>query len=181
MEIYRAEFNIAPVVIGMAPGFFFFSLAIGASMGSLLFGFVVAGLPILVLMFLVIASIRRSSAIVFADTFEYTTSLTAKSVKRIEASKIESVDFRESIIGRSNWGSVTVRGAGIRALRINNVRDPEKFAEALRSIASAGTSKNKTPQSTTMSTNLRELNELFKTGVISQQEFDKAKSKLLDL
>jgi hypothetical protein len=179
MEVYRAEFTLAPIFIGFLPGCIFFPLILSLEFG--LVGFLSAGVPLLLLLFITIAAMRRSAAIVFADTFEFSTSLTSRSVRRIEASKIESVDFRESLIGRSRWGSVTVRGAGLRALKVNNVKNPEKLAEALRSVASSPTSKKLTPESSTTTAKLQELNELFRTGVLSQQEFDKAKSKILDL
>jgi hypothetical protein len=90
------------------------------------------------------------------------------------------VDYRESVIGKGKWGSVTVRGAGIRALALGNIKHPEKLAEALRSIASSPVPKNSSGDTTNLASNLGELNKLMSEGVITKEEFEKAKSKLLN-
>ena len=178
-EKYRAEFTTTPVVIAFLPGIIFFSLMLSAATYTW-WGGLFAGVPLTLLMLLLRASIKRSSAIVFSDSFEYSTSLLSKSVRRIEASKIESVDYRESVIGKGKWGSVTVRGAGIRALALQNIKHPEKLAEALRSIASSPVPKNFSGDMTNLASNLGELNKLMSEGVITKEEFEKAKSKLFD-
>jgi hypothetical protein len=178
-EKYRAEFTTTPIVIAFLPGIIFFSLMLSAATYTI-WGGLFAGVPLTLLMLLLRASIKRSSAIVFSDSFEYSTSLLSKNVRRIEASKIESVDYRESVIGKGKWGSVTVRGAGIRALALGNIKHPEKLAEALRSIASSPVPKNSSGDTTNLASNLGELNKLMSEGVITKEEFEKAKSKLLN-
>jgi len=177
-EKFRAEFTPIPIFIGTLPGYFVFSLMLGAAVGILWTGLIFAS-PLLVIMGLALAAQKKTRATVYADAFEFSTSLTSKSVRRIEASKIESVDFRESLIGRSSWGSVTVRGAGIRALKVKNVRTPEKLADAIRSIASSPISKTATKQSTDLASSIQELNKMKNDGLITEEEFNKAKSKIL--
>lgn len=179
-EKYRAEFTVAPTLIGIVPGIIFFTLALSLGFSSLILGFFIGTLPLSILMGLTILAVKRSKAIVYSDAFEFSTTFLTKRVRRIEASKIESVDFRESIIGRSRWGTVTVRGAGLGALRIGNVRNPEKLAEAVRSVASSPNPKNAKSETSTLSTSISELSNLLAKGVITQEEFEKAKAKLLD-
>ena len=178
-EKFKAEFTTFPVVIAFAPGILFFSLMTGAATGNLWAGILIAGLPLSLLMGLVIVMIKKSQAIVYSDAFEYSSSFLSKSVKRIEASKIESVDFRESIIGKSGWGSVTVRGAGIRALMLKNVRNPEQLASALRSVASSPVPKSGKSDPSNLVSNIGDLKRLFDEGVITQEEFEKAKAKII--
>ena len=177
-EKFSAEFTPIPILIVILPAYFLISLWLGAVVGILWTGLIFAS-PLLVVMRVRLAAQKKTRAIVFADAFEFSTSLTSKSVRRIEASKIESVDFRESLIGRSSWGSVTVRGAGIRALKIQNVRTPEKLADAIRSIASSPISKTATKQSSDLASSIQELNKLKNDGLITEEEFNKAKSKIL--
>jgi hypothetical protein len=178
-EIYRAIFTTKPVYIAFMPGLIFFTLLTSAAFSNLIVGVLIAGLPLGLLMFLIITIIKKSQAVVYTDSFEFTTTIFSKSVRRIEASKIESVDFRESVIGKKEWGSVQVRGSGTRAISIGNVRNPEKLSEALRSIASSPSPKSNSEPNSKLISDLSELKEMFDKGIISESEFEKAKSKLL--
>lgn len=179
-EKYRAEFTSTPILIGFAPGIIFFTICAIAGFGSFVFGLLTATLPLSLLLGFCILALKKQKAIVYSDAFESSSSLFSRSASRIEASKIESVDFRESIIGRSRWGTVTVRGTGLGALRILNVKNPEKLAEAVRSVASSPIPKNAKNETQNLAANISELNNLLSKGVITQEDFEKAKSKLLN-
>lgn len=128
----------------------------------------------------VIVFVRKSSDIkVYSDRLEYSSTFLVKKVKRIEASKIESVDFSESLLGRSNYGAVKVKGSGTGIININPVKLPERLAEEVRKIASSPSSKSNN-NTNSMASKLTELNELLKQGVITQEDFEKAKNKILE-
>jgi hypothetical protein len=190
-EKYKAEFSLVPIYI--AWGFvIFLACLIG---GSWLFVelsdgndpvpawaiFLSGVLFFIPFLLLNIAIVKKTFATVFDDNYEVKTSFISKRVRRIEGSKIESVDFHESVIGRGRWGSVTVRGTGIRALIIGGVKNPEKMAEAIRSIASSSNSKSNSSDNTNVASSLTELNRLMIDGVISKEDFEKAKSKILGI
>ena len=124
-----------------------------------------------------------TTARVFDDRFEIESRFLVKSGSRIEASKIESVDFSESLLGRSRYGSLVVRGAGIRALQVIPIQDPEEIAEVVRRIADKSVSKTGT-RSTSDSgggdtQSLAELIRMKEQGHLTDAEFTAAKKKLL--
>lgn len=84
---------------------------------------------------------RLRFANIYSDRLESGTTYGRKVYRRIEASKIESVDVHESIFGKSTYGYVKVRGSGVGSVRLDPIVNPEKFAEAVRSIASAARGK----------------------------------------
>jgi len=179
-EKFEAEFTIVPIFIGFAPALVMFPLLVVLEKGGPWYLFF-SVLPIVLLMLLLIVMTRKSKAVVHLDAFEFSSSFLTRRVKRIEASKIESVAFSESIIGRSRWGSVTVRGTGLGALRVKDVKYPEKLADAVRSIASSPSPKNRKSESSHLVSDLGDLKRLLDDGIITQDEFEKAKNKRLNL
>ena len=106
-----------------------------------------------------------------------------KSSRRIEASKIESVNFTESLLGRHRYGGLTIRGSGIGALFVSPIQAPEEVAEAIRGIADKSASKA-TTKSTSGSAggdtqSLAELIRMKEQGHLTDTEFTAAKRKLL--
>jgi hypothetical protein len=105
--------------------------------------------------------------------------------RRIDAIKIESSSAANSIIKKAKYGFVTVTGSGGTTLKANPIANPEAFEAAVRSIsksASSNTANNAVPESRaqTLSSELSELEQLRAQGILSEDEFTKAKSKLLD-
>lgn len=126
--------------------------------------------------------IRRSTfADVYPDRVEFGATFFRTKMHRIEASKIESVIFSQSVLGKSNYGNVSIGGSGGMKLRIQNIIDPEAFVSAVKSISSAPIQKNAPAASGSAAKEIAELNELLKAGVISQEDFDKGKNKALGL
>ncbi len=126
--------------------------------------------------------VRKSTfADVYPDRVEYGSTFFRTRMHRIEASKIESVSFSQSVLGKSNYGNVSIGGSGGMRLRIQNIIDPEAFVSAVKSISSAPIQKNAPAASGSAAKEIAELNELLKAGVISQEDFDKGKNKALGL
>lgn len=142
------------------------------------------GVVILVVPYLIsLTSLRLAKPAVYADRVEFSSTFLAKQVRRIEASKIESVLVRESLLGRSRYGTVTVRGSGAGAIRLKRLAEPEKFAEAVRSVASAAQSKaaSQTAGASTsidLAGQIAQLDALRGSGALSESEFQAAKAKL---
>lgn len=128
---------------------------------------------------LIIYSRKKSEIRVYSDRVERVSTFFRTSVQRIEASKIESVDFNEGIIGKKNYGSVSLRGSGMRALAFTPIERPEELAEAIRRVASSPTSKNKSNSNASLGEKLLELQKLKEQGVLTEEEFEKAKNSLL--
>jgi len=120
---------------------------------------------------------------VFDDRVEVLSRFLVKKSRRIEASKIESVDFSESFLGRSKYGVLVVRGAGAAAITLSPIQLPEKVAEAIRGIADKPTSKTTTQlKSDSGGGDIQSLSELIKMkeqGHLTDTEFSAAKKKLL--
>ena len=160
-------------------------VALLASSGAEWYGFAIViiymGVPAAVILF--ISWLKTfTTARVFDDRFEIESTFLAKSASRIEASKIESVDFSESLLGRSRYGSLVVRGAGTRALQMIPIRDPEEIAEVIRGIADKSSSKQSKSTSDAGSGNTQSLAELIRMkeqGHLTDTEFTAAKKKLL--
>lgn len=119
---------------------------------------------------------------VFDDRVEVLNRFLVKSSRRIEASKIESVDFSQSLLGRSRYGQLTVRGAGSQAIVVQPVKDPEAVAEAIRGISDKSSSKSTPVAAATASSETQSLSELIQMkeqGHLTDGEFAAAKKKLL--
>jgi uncharacterized membrane protein YdbT with pleckstrin-like domain len=120
---------------------------------------------------------------VFDDRVEVLSRFLVKKSRRIEASKIESVDFSESLLGRSKYGVLIVRGAGAAAITLSPIQLPEEVAEAIRGIADKSVSKkgtNSTSGSGLGETqSLAELIRMKEQGHLTDAEFSAAKKKLL--
>lgn len=119
---------------------------------------------------------------VFEDRVEVVNRFLVKNSRRIEASKIESVDYSQSLLGRSRYGSLVVRGAGTQAITVIPVKDPEGAAEAIRGIADKSISKA-APQPQTSgladTQSLAELIQMRESGHLTEEEFSAAKKKIL--
>lgn len=133
-------------------------------------------LPIWLLIF---TNRKRSEIKVFSDCVEIETNFIRKRVNRIEASKIESVDFNEGIIGKSSYGTVRITGSGMKRLNLTPVLKPEELATKIRNIASAPISKSNSSSSESLVSSLENLRKLHSDGVLNDEEFEKAKNKLL--
>ncbi len=119
---------------------------------------------------------------VFEDRVELLTKFLGKSSRRIEASKIESVDFAESLLGRHRYGAMTVRGSGVGAIVVSPIQLPEEVAEAIRGIANKSSSKQGnsfSPTSGGETESLVELIRMKEQGHLTAAEFTAAKKKLL--
>jgi uncharacterized membrane protein YdbT with pleckstrin-like domain len=119
---------------------------------------------------------------VFDDRVEVLNRFLVKSSRRIEASKIESVDFSQSLLGRSRYGLLTVRGAGTQAIVVQPVKEPEAVAEAIRGISDKSSSKSAPVATATTSSETQSLSELIQMkeqGHLTDDEFAAAKKKLL--
>ena len=125
--------------------------------------------------------IRKTGfANVYNDRVEVGSTFFRVQMKRIEASKIESVTFSQSLLGKSNYGNVSIGGSGGMKLRIANLCDPEGFVKAVNSISSAPVKKATTGVATSSAQEITELNALLQSGIISQDEFEKGKNKALE-
>jgi hypothetical protein len=120
---------------------------------------------------------------VFEDRVEVISRFLVKKSRRIEASKIESVDFSESLLGRSKYGVLIVRGAGAAAITMSPIQLPEEVAEAIRGIADKSASKSKTKSTSDSgggdTQSLAELIRMKEQGHLTAAEFSAAKKKLL--
>ena len=135
---------------------------------------------LLVSIFLLSRKIRKSSfANVYNDRVEIGSTFFRVRMSRIEASKIESVTFSQSVLGKSTYGNVTIGGSGGMKLRIANLCDPERFVDAVNSISSAPVKKATGSPSTSSAQEITDLNDLLRSGIITQEEFEKGKNKAL--
>ena len=189
--IYQAKYQVVTRAMKIVMGFIFLyfvgSMAVFVSLGistaadwlvvAILYGSQL--LTFSIIFGLIIYSRKSSDIMVYSDRLQWSSSFIIKRLKRIEASKIESVEFNESLLGRSRYGVVNVRGSGTGKILLNPVAEPEKLTEEIRKIASSPAPKS-FGGTTGMGTNLVELSNLYKEGIISQEEFEKAKKKLLD-
>lgn len=126
--------------------------------------------------------VRRSAfANVYADRVEVGSTFFRTRMNRIEASKIESVTFSQSILGKSNYGNVTIGGSGGMRLRVQNIIDPEAFVLAVKGVSSAPVQKNTSEGSGSAAKEIADLKALLEAGVISQADFEKGKNKALGL
>jgi hypothetical protein len=169
-------------IFGLFPAIF---VALLASAGAKWYDFVLVLIPTGVPAIVILCHSWLKTFItarVFDDRFEIESRFLVKSGSRIEASKIESVDFSESLLGRSRYGSLVVRGAGIRALQMTPIRDPEEIAEVIRGIADKSSSKQGKSASDSGGGDTQSLAELIRMkeqGHLTDTEFTAAKKKLL--
>lgn len=119
---------------------------------------------------------------VYSDRVEVLNRFLVRRSRRIEASKIESVDFSQSLLGRSRYGTLTVRGSGLGAIVLLPIRKPEEAAEVIRGIADKSNAKSSAPMATVSSSATQSLAELIRMkeqGHLTEDEFSAAKKKLL--
>lgn len=138
--------------------------------------------PFLIVMAIVSWAKTFTTVQVFDDRVEVLNRFLVKSSRRIEASKIESVDFSQSLLGRSRYGLLTVRGAGTQAIVVQPVKEPEAVAEAIRGISDKSSSKSAPVAPATTSSETQSLSELIQMkeqGHLTDDEFAAAKKKLL--
>ena len=123
--------------------------------------------------------VRRSCfANVYKDRVETGSTFFRTRMSRIEASKIESVTFSQSVLGKSSYGNVTIGGSGGMKLRIANLCDPERFVDAVNSISSAPVKKVAEGSSSSSAKEISDLNDLLKSGIITPEEFEKGKKRI---
>lgn len=119
---------------------------------------------------------------VHSDRVEVINRFLVRNSRRIEASKIESVNFSQSLLGRSRYGTLTVRGSGLGAIVLTPIRKPEEVAEVVRGIADKSSSKTSAPVVQVASSDTQSLSELIamkEKGHLTEEEFTAAKKKLL--
>lgn len=122
-----------------------------------------------------------TSVRVFSDRVEVVNRFLVNNSRRIEGSKIESIDYSQSVLGRSAYGIVIIRGSGMAAVSLSPVRNPENVAEAVRGISSksAPKSEESAPQTSDATGSLSELVSMKEKGHLTEEEFAAAKKKIL--
>ncbi len=123
-----------------------------------------------------------TSVRVFSDRVEVVNRFLVNNSRRIEGSKIESIDYSQSILGRSAYGIVIIRGSGMAAVSVSPAKNPEDLAEAVRRISSKSAPKSEAPAPQTPSAtgSLAELISMKEQGHLTEEEFTAAKKKILD-
>jgi hypothetical protein len=164
-----------------------FVVGLGSDLGEAIgVSFSVLGLPFLLALGAIffLSWIKTFTTVqIFEDRVEVLGRFLVKSSRRIEASKIESVDFTESLLGRQRYGGLTVRGSGVGAIVVSPIQLPEEIAEVIRGIADKSISKNGKSNSDYAAGDTQSLAELIKMkekGHLTDAEFTAAKKKLLD-
>ena len=135
----------------------------------------------------VISSLVRKdwTVFVYKDRVEFVSTFIRMKTKRLEASKIESVDVRDTLLGNKLYGSVIVRGSGMANLKFFNIKSQQELAERIRAISSAPHNKETVAKSSSNSntgnlvSDLKGLEQLKKDGVISESEFQELKKKAI--
>lgn len=122
-----------------------------------------------------------TSVRVFEDRVEVVNRFLVNSSRRIEGSKIESIDYSQSLLGRSAYGVATIRGSGMATISLSPIQDPEAVAEAIRTISSKSAPKPGAPGPAVSDTagSLAELISMKEQGHLTDEEFVAAKKKLL--
>jgi hypothetical protein len=161
-------------------------VALGFDLGEVIGeSFLILGLPFLFLIGVAffLSWIKTFTTVqIFEDRVEVLDKFLVKSSRRIEASKIESVDFTQSLLGRQRYGFLTVRGSGVGAIVVAPIQLPEEIAEVIRGIADKSISKNGKSNSDYAAGDTQSLAELIKMkeqGHLTDAEFTAAKKKLL--
>jgi hypothetical protein len=140
---------------------------------------ILTGGAALIAWYLLVTNRKETEIRVYSDRVEIEASFIRKRVNRIEAGKIEGVVFNEGIIGKSKYGSVSISGTGMKQIPLTPVINPEELANAIRNIANGPRSTESSTQSTDLVSAIEDLKRLHTAGVLSDEEFEKAKAKLL--
>lgn len=132
--------------------------------------------------FFAVFVVRRFISLkIYEDRVELENNFLTKKIKRIEGSKIESVSFSESMLGRGLYGQLLITGTGSAQIKIM-IEHPEKAVEIIRKISSAAATKTSEFSTSKESTNssLAQLIEMKEKGHLTEEEFGLAKRKLLE-
>ena len=140
---------------------------------------VLAVFPFLLVWYLLVTNRKETEIRVYSDRLEINASFIRKRVNRIEAGKIEGVVFNEGIIGKSKYGSVKISGTGMKQISLTPVINPEELANAIRSISNSHRSTGGPTESIDLASAIEDLKRLHTAGILSDDEFAKAKAKLL--
>jgi hypothetical protein len=140
---------------------------------------IVTGGAALIVWYLLVTNRKQTEIRVYADRVEIEASFIRKRVNRIEAGKIEGVVFNEGIIGKSKYGSVNISGTGMKQIPLTPVINPEELANAIRNIANSPHSDRNSSKSADLVSAIEDLKRLHTEGILSDDEFEKAKAKLL--
>jgi hypothetical protein len=130
---------------------------------------------------------KSQSLTIYSDRVEVRSKFVTERIRRIEASKIESVDVRDTPLGQRKYGTVVVTGSGGSKILAMPVPNQHEIAELVRSISSASPKKVKEQNSASSGTHddiasqIKKLDALRESGVLSQEEFKAAKAKLLGI
>lgn len=135
----------------------------------------------------------RTSFVVYKDRLELSSQIFRKGTQRLEASQIESVDGAQSLLAGQRYGTVTVRGSGGTKLELETVTKVDEVVEEIRKVAGAAPQKQDvgsehskvnaqkivSPAGSAAS-EIEKLYDLFERGILTKQEFERAKRSLLD-
>lgn len=95
------------------------------------------------------------------------------------------MEIVDSVLGQKRYGGIVVRGSGGAKMISTPVSEQHELAEIIRSISSASTGKTdnspavSVQQSSDLYSQIKGLEELRSSGILTEQEFNSAKSKLL--
>jgi hypothetical protein len=168
-------FQLLPILLFLSLGSFD-SAAFSAVVNfGLVFGFLA-----------LIKKIRNEThVLVYEDRVETGSNFIRHWSRRFEASKIESVDVQDSLLGGKLYGYVIVKGSGGAKLPLAPIKNVQELAESIRKISSAPQSKSANSKSSSSSTtgnlvsDLQGLEKLKSDGVISEAEFQELKKKAI--
>lgn len=133
----------------------------------------------LIVWYLLVTNRKKTEIRVYSDRIEIEATFIRKRVNRIEAGKIEGVVFNEGVIGKSKYGSVSISGTGMKQIPLTPVINPEELANAIRNIANNPRSAGGSTESSDLVSAIEDLKRLHAAGILSDDEFEKAKAKLL--
>ena len=131
---------------------------------------------------------RKTSLVVSPNGVEMKSGVFRRQLERIEASKIESVNTSESLLGGKRYGSLVVTGSGKARIEADAVSNFARVADSIREISSAAEPKARASQEEASASanseertgGLNELAALKERGLLSDEEFAAAKRKLLE-
>ena len=130
-----------------------------------------------ILYFLLALKIRESHfAHVYEDHIESGSNFFRNKNSRIDITNIDTVRFSQSTIDKKHYGSVIINSTGGVKLKIQSVRDPEAFVEAIKNIK-----KKQVPGTGSVAGELADLSRLLELGVITKKDFEAGKRKILGL
>lgn len=135
----------------------------------------------------------RTSFVVYKDRLELSSQIFRKGTQRLEASQIESVDGAQSLLAGRRYGSVTVRGSGGTKLELETVTRVDEVVEEIRKVAGAAPQKQDQERESSRvnarqtdspagsaAVEIEKLYDLFERGVLTKEEFERAKHNLLE-